>query len=174
MPWFDRKFTFGFLPAMLPFMIERLEGTIVRLEQKVERINEAILAYPLESKWSVKQNIGHLMDVDDISGRRVGEIITGAVMLSRADIQTQDDYNGMPMWIILEKFASKRRNNIGRMRDLSESELRMTSMHPRLKVAMNIVDLAWFDAEHDDHHLVRINEILKTLKKSASRSTVKI
>jgi hypothetical protein len=25
---------------------------------------------------------------------------------------------------------------------------------------MTPVDLAWFDAEHDDHHLVKINEIL--------------
>ena len=28
---------------------------------------------------------------------------------------------------------------------------------------MSPVDLAWFDAEHDDHHLVRINEILEFL-----------
>ncbi|MEJ1238803.1 DinB family protein [Chryseolinea sp. T2] len=174
MPWFERKFAFGFMPAMLPFMIERLEGTIVRLEHKLERVNDAILGYPLDDKWSVKQNIGHLMDVDDISAKRVSEIISGAASLSRADIQTQDDYNGMPMWVILEEFTSKRRSNIRRMRDLSESELRMTSLHPRLQVPMNIVDLAWFDAEHDDHHLVRINEILNTLKKSASRSTVKI
>ena len=25
---------------------------------------------------------------------------------------------------------------------------------------MTPVDLAWFDAEHDDHHLVKINEII--------------
>jgi hypothetical protein len=26
------------------------------------------------------------------------------------------------------------------------------------------VDLAWFEAEHDDHHLVRISEILNAIK----------
>jgi hypothetical protein len=36
-------------------------------------------------------------------------------------------------------------------------------MHPRLKVPMTPVDLAWFDAEHDDHHLVKINFIIETL-----------
>jgi hypothetical protein len=29
---------------------------------------------------------------------------------------------------------------------------------------MTPVDLAWFDAEHDDHHFVTINKILKELK----------
>ncbi len=30
---------------------------------------------------------------------------------------------------------------------------------------MTPVDLAWFDAEHDDHHLVRMGEILSVLLK---------
>ncbi len=30
---------------------------------------------------------------------------------------------------------------------------------------MTPVDLAWFDAAHDDHHLVKINEIIFTLTK---------
>lgn len=29
---------------------------------------------------------------------------------------------------------------------------------PAIKLLMNPVDLAYFDAEHDDHHLVRIRE----------------
>jgi hypothetical protein len=35
-----------------------------------------------------------------------------------------------------------------------------TSLHPRLKVPMNVIDLAYFVAEHDDYHLVRISELL--------------
>lgn len=55
--------------------------------------------------------------------------------------------------------------NIARYRLLADDELSRTSVHPRLKVVMNPVDLAFFDAEHDDHHLVRISEIISTLKK---------
>ncbi|MGC3947292.1 MAG: DinB family protein [Chryseolinea sp.] len=168
MPWFERKFTFGFAPSMLPFMTERLEGTIIRIKQKVDNIDDELSSYHFENKWSIKQNIGHLMDVDEISERRVDEIMEGAKILSRADIQTQADYNSMPMRNIVENFSAKRRNNIRRLLELSEAQLRMTSIHPRLMVPMNAVDLAWFDAEHDDHHLVRINQIMEAAKANIS------
>ena len=35
---------------------------------------------------------------------------------------------------------------------------------------MTPVDLAWFDAEHDDHHLVRMNEIISVLTKEKART----
>jgi hypothetical protein len=34
--WFERKFTFGLPSGMLPFYLERLQGTISRLESKVK------------------------------------------------------------------------------------------------------------------------------------------
>jgi len=48
---------------------------------------------------------------------------------------------------------------------LSVDDLERSSLHPRLMVRMTPVDLAWFDAEHDDHHLVRMDEILSVLLK---------
>ena len=35
-----------------------------------------------------------------------------------------------------------------------------TAPHPRLRVPMNLVDHAFFVAEHDDYHLARITELL--------------
>jgi len=160
MAWFERSFTFGFPTSMLPFFLERLGGTIVRLTQKVEGIPEEHLAFRAEDKWSVKENIGHLLEVDTISGKRIDEITGGQEVLSRADLQTSGSYNEMPMRNIVEAFAAKRKANILRLQSLSEQQLEMTSLHPRLRVPMSPVDLAWFDAEHDDHHLVRVNVIL--------------
>jgi hypothetical protein len=31
--------------------------------------------------------------------------------------------------------------------------------HPRLKVRIRVLDLVFFIAEHDDHHLARISEL---------------
>lgn len=42
----------------------------------------------------------------------------------------------------------------------SDNELINTAMHPRLEVKMRIVDLAYFIAEHDDHHIAKIITIL--------------
>jgi hypothetical protein len=160
MPWFERTFTFGFPTAMMPYFLERLEGTIARLTQKVDGISEDRLAFRAEDKWSVKENIGHLLEVDVISGRRIVEIAEGQLVLSRADVQPVGNYNEMPIRSIVAEFAANRRANIRRLRELPDRQLEMTSLHPRLKAAMSPVDLAWFDAEHDDHHLVRINIIL--------------
>lgn len=52
------------------------------------------------------------------------------------------------------------KKNLELYQSLSEADLKKESLHPRLKMMMNPVDLAMFDAEHDDHHLVKINEIL--------------
>jgi len=161
LPWFERKFTFGLVAAMMPYQLERLEGTIYRIEQKVMNRSDEQLTFRMENKWSVKENIGHLCEVDEISGRRVGEILTRQAIMSRADIQNSGNYNDTDIRMLIERFASGRRANIARMAGLSDDELAMTTLHPRLQVPMSVVDLAWFDAEHDDHHLVRINIILK-------------
>ena len=163
--WFERKFQFGLPGGMLPFYLERLEGTIARLQVKVEGMPEEILSHKLDEKWSVKQNIGHLAEVDQISGIRIGEIIKGLPVLSPAVFEPKNDYNAKPVRIVLELFKENRVANISRFANLSETEITMTSTHPRLKLTMTPVDLAWFDAEHDDHHLVRINEIIEKLSK---------
>lgn len=163
--WFERKFHFGFPEGMLPFYLERLEGTIARLQTKVEEVPEEILSYKFEDKWSVKQNIGHLAEVDQISGIRIGEIIRGLPVLSPAVFEPKGDYNANPTRDLLTFFEENRIANILRFTSLNEKELAMTSTHPRLGMRMTPVDLAWFDAEHDDHHLVRINEIIEKLSK---------
>jgi len=45
-----------------------------------------------------------------------------------------------------------------------------TAWHPRLKVRMRLVDLAYFVAEHDDHHLASMVIIARTLKKQEKQS----
>ena len=40
--------------------------------------------------------------------------------------------------------------------------------HPRLNQPMRILDLIVFAAEHDDHHLARITEILRVIRARSS------
>ena len=164
LPWFERNLKFGYAPEMLPFFIERLEGTIIRLEQKVKEVNNEMLSTRLNDKWSVKENMGHLAEVDEIANRRIDEMISGAAVMSPAVFEPQD-YNPWPVERVLDFFRSCRRNNVRKYKTLTAEQLIKSSLHPRLKVRMTPVDLAWFDAEHDDHHLVKINEILLILNK---------
>ena len=34
-----------------------------------------------------------------------------------------------------------------------------TALHPRLQQKVRVIDLVFFIAEHDDHHLARISEL---------------
>jgi hypothetical protein len=164
--WFERKFTFGLPLGMLPFYLERLEGTIFRMEIKLYNVSDEILSTKPDGKWSVKQSIGHLAEVDEVASKRIDEIRNGAEKLSPAVFEPKD-YNPWPMGDVLEFFKRTRRENLLKYKNLTDTDLTKSSLHPRLNVPMTPVDLAWFDAEHDDHHLVRINEIISILSKTS-------
>jgi hypothetical protein len=157
--WFERNLVFGHRVEMLPFFLERLEGTICRIESKVLGGGEKILSEKYDGKWSVKQNIGHLLEVDEISAKRIDEMLNGTPLLSPAVFEPKD-YNPFPVREVIDMFKKQRQANLARYRSLNESELTKSSTHPRLKVKMTPVDLAWFDAEHDDHHLLKISDII--------------
>lgn len=158
--WFERKFVFGLPSSMLPFYLERLEGTIARLEEKVKGLSEEVLSGKPGGKWSAKQNIGHLAEVDEIANKRIDEMIQGISPMSPAVFEPRD-YNVQPVREVLKFFRENRMQNLAKYKSLHEVDLLKSSLHPRLKVQMTPVDLAWFDAEHDDHHLVTISNILK-------------
>lgn len=162
LPWFERKLSFGLPKEMLPYYLERLEGTMLRIEQKVKGVENAVLSNRLGGKWSVKQHIGHLAEVDLIADKRIGEMQAGVAVMSPAVFEPQD-YNPWPIERVVEYFRTNRKGNLKRYASLPEDDLLKSSVHPRLKVPMTPVDLAWFDAEHDDHHLVSINVLLETL-----------
>jgi hypothetical protein len=45
---------------------------------------------------------------------------------------------------------------------LKEEDVFKFSLHPRLKTPMRTIDLFTFVAEHDDHHLAKITEIVRS------------
>ena len=157
--WFERNFQFGIPPGMLPFFIERLDGTITRLEKKLLGASEDIRSFQPAEKWSIKQHVGHLAEVDEVVVRRIDEIVRGISPMAPAVFEPRQDYNKQRLSQVLDYFAKNRMDSIRKYKILSEEECARTSLHPRLKVMMSPVDLAYFDAEHDDHHLVKISEI---------------
>lgn len=159
--WFERKFVFGFPLGMLPFYLERLAGTRARLENKLKSVPDEVLSMRIDGKWSVKQNIGHLAEVDEIAQLRIGEIVNGVSPMSPAVFEPRKDYNSQLIGDIIGDFAHTRTRTLEEYSSLSETDLSKSSLHPRLKIHMTPVDLAWFDAEHDDHHLVTISGIIE-------------
>lgn len=161
-PWFERELIFGKPKEMLPYYLERLRGTALRIEEKIKFISDNDLSSSFNTKWSIKQNIGHLAEVDEIALKRIDEMVRGISPMSPAVFEPKQDYNAMPVDEVMNYFRTTRTKNIETYLRLDENQLMKSSMHPRLNVQMTPVDLAWFDAEHDDHHLVKIQGIIAT------------
>jgi len=73
------------------------------------------------------------------------------------------NHNARPLEEILADFRAARGRLLKRIEEIAEldsSLLARTIPHPRLKTPMRLVDHLYFVAEHDDHHLARIWELL--------------
>ena len=53
---------------------------------------------------------------------------------------------------------------VERLDAYDEAFVQRTALHPRLNVRIRILDLVFFIAEHDDHHLARISELIRRWK----------
>jgi hypothetical protein len=50
---------------------------------------------------------------------------------------------------------------VERMESFDEEFIARSAIHPRLQIPMRVIDLAFFKAEHDDHHIARISELIR-------------
>ena len=62
---------------------------------------------------------------------------------------------------ILAAFRRERMELVRRLDAYDEAFVQQTALHPRLKTPVRVIDLAFFIAEHDDHHLARISELIR-------------
>jgi uncharacterized damage-inducible protein DinB len=161
--WFQRKFPPITDSGLLPVIIERLAGTPVRLEAKVRKISPALLEKRSGTKWSVKKEIGHLNDLEPLWLGRVIEIRSGIPELSAADLTNKKtheaDHDDRLLEDLLSDFSASRDKLVAQLQSVSDEDLLKVSVHPRLKTPMTITELAYFVAEHDDHHLAQISRL---------------
>jgi uncharacterized damage-inducible protein DinB len=163
--WFNRKFDFSSSQNIFPSIIERLWGTPIRLEEKLRSAPADITTINVDGSWSIRQNIGHLTDVEPLWQGRVDDILSGKPTMRPADLQNtkthQANHNDVPLDVLLKDFREVRKQTLDILEGFSEEDIFKTALHPRLNTPMKMMDLFLFVAEHDDHHLARISELLK-------------
>jgi DinB superfamily len=163
--WTDRRFDFTFPTGLYPEMIERVRGTPARLEDKIGSLSEGILQRRDGEKWSIQENAGHLLDLESLVLERLDQYLTGATELHAADMsnrKTHDaDYNRVPVASILGNFRKQRMKIVARLDGLDPETFGRSALHPRLGVQMRLVDMIFFQAEHDDYHCARISELIR-------------
>ncbi len=162
--WFEREFPLGLPLEAFPDVLERLRGTPARLEERLGPLATDLLVARRDGRWSIQENAGHLLDLESLWKRRLEELVAGRGELSPADLgnrRTEEArHNDHPLPEILGGFRRAREETVRRLEGLPLEALARTALHPRLRRPMSVVDLFHFVAEHDDHHLARLTEIL--------------
>jgi uncharacterized damage-inducible protein DinB len=165
-PWFDRKFELGLGPDTAPELLDRLRQTPDRLADAVRGLSPEILTRKPDGKWSIQENAGHLLDLEPLWERRLEDYDAGAVTLHPADLENRKTHeahhNDRPIAEILADFRAVRGRIVDRLARMTSAELARTALHPRLQQPMSVVDLCFFVAEHDEHHLRTIKELSGT------------
>lgn len=158
--WFDRTFDFSFNETMFPTIIERLQQTPILVAAEIASFSEKQLNFKINNNWSVKENIGHLTDLEPIWQGRLEDILTNKAEFRVADLENKKtnlaSHNKKDMNDLLKEFTTIRNLTIHKLNCLTEKEIYKYALHPRLKTPMRILDLFYFVAEHDDHHLTKI------------------
>lgn len=162
--WFERKFEFTFPVELHPNLCARLRGTPARLEEIALGAARELLVRRPSEKWSAQEHAGHLLDLESLWIARVDDYLTGGSELTVADLRNrrthEANHNGRPVSEILGAFRAGRLRLVKKVEALDATIFSRAMLHPRLKQPMRLVDHLYFVAEHDDHHLARIWELL--------------
>jgi uncharacterized damage-inducible protein DinB len=163
--WFDRPFSFDLPVWMYPNLVERLRGTPARVEDRAGALPREILTRRDGDKWSIQEHVGHLLDLEPLGMGRLDDFSAGEKSLRPADLQNRKTYeanhNAKPIHDLLASFRSARSEFVQRLDTFDEAFIQRSALHPRLKIQMRVIDLAFFVAEHDDHHLAHITALIR-------------
>ena len=170
MPWTSRKFQLEIPPGWIFNVLERLQGTGARIRELTTNIPDIKASQKIGTAWSIKEHIGHLTDLEELHLGRINDFIFREPVLRAADMANLKTeaalHNEKPLIILINEFITARNNLVSHFGKLDEETHHHISQHPRLKIAMRPVDMAFFTAEHDDHHLATMRKIKQDLKLS--------
>lgn len=164
--WTERKFDFGYPPEYLHLFTERLKCTAPRIEELTKNISDEKSSFMPNAKWSIKQHIGHLADLEELHDGRLNDFRAKLEILRAADmtnLKTEEaDHNKISIADLIKDFISSRKKFIDHVMTFDEKVLDQRSLHPRLQKQINVIDLLYFVAEHDLFHLEIISRIAET------------
>lgn len=164
--WFERKFEFTFPLEQYANLCARLRGTPARLEEILHAASPNLLLAKPGGKWSAQEHAGHLLDLEPLWMARVEDFSAGGDTLTVADLSNRKtheaNHNARELTKILAEFRAARSQLVDHVGKFEPSAFARSLLHPRLRQPMRLVDHLFFVAEHDDHHLARIWELLHT------------
>jgi uncharacterized damage-inducible protein DinB len=162
--WFERKFEFVFPAELYPNLCIRLRGAPARLEEMLRGCSRERLVKRPADHWSAQEHAGHLLDLESLWLARVKDFSGGGTDLTTADLSNRKtheaNHNARDIGEILAEFRGEGIRLADEVAGKDAAEFARSMLHPRLKTPMRLVDHLYFVAEHDDHHLAWIWELI--------------
>ena len=166
--WIDKKFTFNLSQSSYDKILNQLLENPEKLSNLVSALPSYKLIKKVDGKWSIQENIGNLIDLEELHDGRIDDFIAGKEVLRPADMnnkQTDEaNHNDKNINELLSKLKIVRKNFVKRLQTLDAQVLSRSSIHPRLKQQMKPIDMAQFVLEHDEHHIQTVKEIISKLQ----------
>ena len=163
-PWIERKFEFNFPAGLFPVIVERIRGSIYRIEKILMDLPDEKLSRKKNNEWSLKEQLGHLYDLEELWYGRIEDFLTGSKTLRAADMTNAKthsaNHNSKPYRELFLQFVNARMKLIERVENFDESTILLTALHPRLQIPMRLIDSVFFIAEHDDHHITKMHSLI--------------
>jgi len=163
MKWLDRRFNYVPPAGEYAVIVERLRGTPARMADRIQFVPRSLLTRRSREGWTVQEQMGHLLDLEALWAMRVGEFLSGAKELSAADMTNRKtneaNHNERSIQAIVSEFSVARRRLVEQLYGAGDPEA--ASFHPRLQRPMRLIDFCFFMAEHDDHHLAIVTQLLR-------------
>ena len=161
--WFDKKFQFELSQENFDSILNRLSENPEKISRLVSSLPKEILIKRIDNRWSIQENVGHLVDIEELHEGRIDDFIAGKATLRAADLNNRKteeaNHNKKNINELLSELKRVRENFVTRMKQLDVSILSRRSIHPRLNQSMRPIDMAQFVLEHDEHHIQTIQTI---------------
>src|SRR4029079_7197431 len=104
-------------------------------------------------------------DLEPLWAGRLDDFLQGDTIRRPTDLTnsrtTNANHNAQPLDALLTAFRTARLSFVAHLEQLSPVHVARTALHPLLQEPMTVTDHCFFVAEHDDHHLARITELLQ-------------
>lgn len=163
--WVERKFSLDLPLGLYASVVERVRGLPARLEDRLLTLPREVVMRRDGERWSMQEHAGHLLDLEDLGLGRLDDFEAGLATLRAADMTNRKtyeaDHNAVPVESLLAALRKEREEFARRLDAYDEEFVARTAIHPRLNKPMRVVDLVYFIAEHDDHHLASITEMVQ-------------
>lgn len=165
LPWVEREFRFDLPLGLYACVVERVRGTPARLEDLVRGVAPEVVTRREGGRWSAQEHAGHLLDLEELGLARLDDFEAGRETLRAADMTNrrthEAGHNAAPLAEVLGALRRERGRLVSRLEAYDAEFVARAAVHPRLARPMRVIDLAYFIAEHDDHHLATVSGLLR-------------